>query len=90
MGWRLENSSRYAPLSVKEVKMFKWFTNRIIDNYVKAKIKEIQAIDIKNKVKEYVKEHKDEIIAKIREAIEKALKNIVDKVIKDFEDKIHK
>ena len=70
--------------------MIKWLTNRIIDNYIKDKVKEIKAIDIKNKVKEYIAEHKEEIIEKIKQAIEKAVKELVDKAIKKFEDKIQK
>ena len=70
--------------------MFKWLTNKIIDNYIKTKIKEIKAIDIKNKIKEYIEENKEEIIEKIKEVIEKAVKELVDKLVKKFENKIHK
>jgi len=70
--------------------MFKWLTNKIIDNYIKEKIKEIKAIDIKNKVKEYIADHKEEVIEKIKQAIEKAIKELIDKLIKKFEDKIKK
>ena len=68
--------------------MFNWLTNKIIDGYIKNKIKEIKEIDIKKKLLEYVNEHKEEIIEKAKEAIDKLVKNLVQKIIEKFKDKI--
>ena len=68
--------------------MFNWLTNKIIDGYIKNKIKEIKEIDIKKKLLEYVNEHKEEIIEKAKEAIDKLVKNLVAKIIEKFKDKI--
>lgn len=68
----------------KERKMFNWLTNKIIDGYIKNKIKEIKEIDIKKKLLEYVNEHKEEIIEKAKEAIDKLVKNLVAKIIEKF------
>lgn len=67
--------------------MFKWFTNKIIDNYIKSKIKEIKEIDVRNKLIEYFNEHKEEIIEKAKEAIDKLIKNLVAKVVEKFTHK---
>ena len=67
--------------------MFNWLTNKIIDGYIKNKIKEIKEIDIKKKLLEYVNEHKEEIIEKAKEAIDKLIKNLVAKIIEKFKDK---
>lgn len=67
--------------------MFKWLTNKIIDGYIKSKIKEIKEIDIKQKLLEYINEHKEEIIEKAKEAIDKLVKNLVAKIIEKFKDK---
>ena len=64
--------------------MFNWLTNKIIDGYIKNKIKEIKEIDIKKKLLEYVNEHKEEIIEKAKEAIDKLVKNLVAKIIEKF------
>ena len=67
--------------------MFKWFTNKIIDNYIKTKIKEIKEIDVKEKLMEYFNEHKEEIIEKAKEAINKLVKNLVAKIVEKFKSK---
>ena len=67
--------------------MFNWLTNKIIDGYIKNKIKEIKEIDIKQKLLEYVNEHKEEIIEKAKDAIDKLVKNLVAKIIEKFKDK---
>ena len=67
--------------------MFKWFTNKIIDNYIKSKIKEIKEIDVKAKLLEYVNEHKEEVIEKAKEAIDKLVKNLVAKIVDKFKSK---
>ena len=68
--------------------MFNWLTNKIIDGYIKNKIKEIKEIDIKKKLLEYVNEHKEEIIEKAKDAIDKLVKNLVAKILEKFKDKI--
>ena len=70
--------------------MFKWLTNKIIDNYIKSKIKEIKEIDIKAKVLEYVNEHKEEVIEKAKESIKRLVKNLVAKVVEDIKNKAKK
>lgn len=70
--------------------MFKWLTNKMIDNYIKSKIKEIKEIDVKNKLMEYVNEHKEEIIEKAKEAIDKLLKNLMAKIVESIKSKISK
>lgn len=70
--------------------MFKWLTNKMIDNYIKSKIKEIKEIDVRNKLMEYVNEHKEEIIEKAKEAIDKLLKNLVAKIVESIKSKISK
>lgn len=70
--------------------MFKWLTNKMIDNYIKSKIKEIKEIDVKNKLMEYVNEHKDEVIEKAKQAIDKLIKNLVAKIVEGIKDKIRK
>lgn len=67
--------------------MIKWLTTKIIDNYIKTKIKEIKEIDVKAKLLEYFNEHKEEIIEKAKEAIDKLIKNLVAKVIEKFTHK---
>lgn len=67
--------------------MFKWLTNKIIDGYIKGKIKEIKEIDLKKKLLEYLNEHKDEIIEKAKEAIDKLIKNLVQKIIEKYQNK---
>ena len=68
--------------------MLKWLTNRIIDNYIKTKIKEIKEIDVKKKVLDYINENKKEIIERVKQAIEVFIKNIVSKVIEDIKNKV--
>lgn len=68
--------------------MFKWITNKVIDNYVKSKIKEIKEIDLKAKALGYINEHKEEIIEKVKDAIDKAIKALVAKIIESIENKI--
>ena len=70
--------------------MFKWLTNKIIDNYIKAKIKEIKEIDVKAKLLEYVNEHKEEVIAKAKDAIDKLIKNLVAKIVEGIQNKTKK
>lgn len=70
--------------------MLKWLTNKIIDNYIKSKIKEIKEIDVRNKLMEYVNEHKDEVIEKAKEAIDKFLKNLMAKIVESIKSKISK
>lgn len=70
--------------------MIKWLTNKMIDSYIKSKIKEIKEIDVKNKLMEYFSEHKEEIIQKAKEAIDKLVKNLVAKIIEKLKDKIQK
>ena len=70
--------------------MFKWLTNKMIDNYIKAKIKEIKQIDVKTKLLEYVNEHKEEVIAKAKDAIDKLIKNLVAKIVEGIKDKTKK
>ena len=70
--------------------MLKWLTNKIIDNYIKAKIKEIKEIDVKAKLLEYVNEHKEEVIAKAKDAIDKLIKNLVAKIVEGIKDKTKK
>ena len=67
--------------------MFKWITNKVIDNYIKDKIKEIQAVDIRNKVKDYVAEHKDIIIEGFKQAIENSVKEVIDEIIQIIKEK---
>lgn len=67
--------------------MFNWLTNKIIDGYIKNKIKEIKEIDIKQKLLEYFNEHKEEIIEKAKDAIDKLIKNLVAKILEKFKDK---
>lgn len=68
--------------------MIKWITNKIIDNYIKTKVKEIKELDIKKRVLDYINEHKEEIIEKAKQAIEVLIKNIVSKVIEDIKNKV--
>lgn len=70
--------------------MIKWLTNKIIDNYVKTKIKEIKEIDVKAKLLEYFNEHKEEVIEKAKDAIDKLIKNLVAKVVEKFTNKTEK
>lgn len=70
--------------------MIKWLTNKIIDNYIKSKIKEIKEIDVKAKLLEYFNEHKEEIIEKAKDAIDKLVKNLVAKVVEKFTNKTEK
>lgn len=67
-----------------------WLTNKIIDHYVKSKIKEIKQIDIKEQVLNYVNEHKAEVIEKAKQAIDKLIKNLVAKIIDDLKNKFQK
>ena len=62
----------------------------MIDNYIKTKIKEIKEIDVKNKLLEYVNEHKEEIIEKAKQAIDKLIKNLMAKIIENIKNKIQK
>lgn len=68
--------------------MIKWITNRIIDNYIKTKVKEIKELDIKKRVLDYINEHKEEIIERAKQAIEVLIKNIVTKVVEDIKNKV--
>ena len=70
--------------------MLKWLTNKMIDSYIKSKIKEIKEIDVRNKLMEYINEHKGEVIEKAKQAIDKLIKNLVAKIIENIKDKIHK
>lgn len=65
-----------------------WLTDRIINNYIKKKVKELKGINIKDKILEYINEHKEEIIEKAKEALDKFIKNLVDKIVEKIKDKI--
>lgn len=67
--------------------MFKWLSNKIVENYIKSKIKEIKKKNIKEKLLEYFKEHKEELIAKVFKAIETLIQNLVKKNAEELEDK---
>ena len=69
--------------------MLKWLTNKMIDSYIKSKIKEIKEIDVRNKLMEYINEHKEEVIEKAKQAIDKFIKNLMAKIIENIKDKIH-
>ena len=70
--------------------MFKWLTNKMIDNYIKSKVKEIKEIDVRNKLLEYINSHKEEIIEKAKQAIDKLIKNLVAKIVEEITNKIKK
>jgi len=64
--------------------MFKWLTNRMIDNFIKEKIEEIKEVDIKNKVKKYVGIYKKDIIENIKQEFEKAIKQFIEEIAKEL------
>ena len=68
--------------------MFKWLTNKMIDNYIKSKVKELKEIDVREKVLEYINAHKEEVIEKAKKAIEKFIKTLVAKVVQEFKNKV--
>lgn len=68
--------------------MFNWITSKIIDGYIKGKIKEIKEIDLKKKLLEYLKEHKEEIIEKAKEAFEKFINNLLKKIAEKYQIEI--
>lgn len=70
--------------------MFKWLSNKIIDSYIKTKIKELQKIDVKKKILDYYEAHKDEIIKKAFQALEKLIKDMVAKATEKSKDKTKK
>lgn len=70
--------------------MLNWLMDKMIKNYITKKIKEIKEIDVKNKLMEYVNEHKEEIIEKAKEAIDKLLKNLMAKIVESIKSKISK
>lgn len=70
--------------------MLNWLMDKIVKSYVTKKIKEIKEIDIRNKILEYLAEHKEEIIEKAKEAINEVVKSLVAKIVEKFENKIQK
>ena len=70
--------------------MFKWLLKKQLKNLINEEIEKIKEFDIKAKVLEYVKAHKEEVIEKAKESIKRLVKNLVAKVVEDIKNKTKK
>jgi len=70
--------------------MFKWLLKKQLKNLINEEIEKIKEFDIKAKVLEYVNEHKEEVIEKAFQALEKLVKDLVAKATEKSKNKTKK
>lgn len=62
--------------------MFGWITDKIIEGFLKRKVKELTAHipELRDKVLEYLKDFKDEVIKKAKDKLKEIVSDIIEKV----------
>mgnify|MGYP002795489353 CR=1 FL=1 len=62
--------------------MFGWITDKIIEGFLKRKVKELTSHipELKDKVLEYLKDFKDEVIKKAKDKLKEIVSDIIEKV----------
>ena len=67
--------------------MFNWLFERALKKFITKEIEKIKEIDVKAKLLEYVNGHKEEVVEKAKEAINKFIKNLVAKAVEKSKSK---
>lgn len=62
--------------------MFGWITDKIIEGFLKRKVKKLTSHipELKGKVLEYLKDFKDEVIKKAKDKLEEIVSDIIEKI----------